>query len=137
MNLILQQPMKEGFIPRPCALFQLLKEKPKLPKELLLMTYTFSARVADVLNKLADMGVKIKVITGRDHEIFKPRFEVRECANHIKLWLIDGVAYVGSTNLVDDTIPNIMVKQNKAVSKELKILFLNFYNNHEPGTIFL
>lgn len=121
---------------RPCALFELIKPN-KLPKTLFLMTFTFSGEVAERLNQLSDKGVLVRVITHRDHEVFSPRFTMVVKDNHTKLWLIDDVAYVGSSNLVNDTILNVMVKQDKKTSKKLADFFANAIDEAEQQTYIL
>jgi len=122
--------------PRPCALFDLIKPN-KLPKTLFLMTYTFSGEVAEQLNQLSDKGVLVRVIAHRDHEVFNPRFTMVVKDNHCKLWIIDNVAYVGSSNLVNDTILNVMVKQDKKTSAKLINFFADAIDEAEQQTYIL
>ncbi len=81
-------------------------------KTVWISTYTLSIWAIAELNRLEKLGLSVKVITAKWDKMFdRCKFPLKHHRmNHTKIWLIDDDVYVGSTNLVDDTITNLMFK---------------------------
>lgn len=109
------------------ALFNYVSARKK-PNKIFVLTYTLSYEGLNDCNELSNQGIKVHVvyntITGccpQEAQFFLKQNN----ENHTKLWLIDKQVFVGSTNLVGDTIGNIMIEvENKTDKKDLQ----HYYN---------
>lgn len=115
---------------KPCFLFQVLGKT--RPQKLHLATYTLSREVALELNKYARYG-DVVVCAAKlppDTEPFELNYRLHVTPwNHAKIWVVDSRTYVGSTNLVSDTIVNLMVEVGGRPARRARELLSTLFNH--------
>lgn len=134
MNLPTTLDLKSSRLHIPTALEYVITEK---TKKLTLVTWSFGLTAVEELNALVKRGVKVQVVAGNIQLDGEPlsicKFPVisnKRC--HCKIWVVDKEIYVGSTNLVSDTILNLMIRLQKNQAKSVLILVQDLIDGLAP-----
>jgi len=114
----------------------------KPPKSIKIATYTLNDTGILALTELHNSGIHVECVCGNylaaPHTNELPFRVYQNRKNHAKLFILDNNAWVGSTNLVSDTMINILTKLTKTQTEQAKLLFTQIKNNTiESETVIL